>query len=258
MKARPFLKWVGGKRQLLPEILKRVPRGFCAYREPFLGGGALFFELQLKGPQRHVRTYRAVRDGVEEVVRRLREHRNEEAYFYALRAKDPQFMEQAECAAWLIYLNKTCFNGLYRVNRKGLFNSPFGRYVDPPICDADNLRACSEALQEADIHLGDFSLILREANPGDFVYCDPPYVPLSPTSSFTSYTAQGFGAAQHEALRDEARKAKDRGVSVLLSNSSAPLVRELYESFDVREVMASRAINSKALGRGKVPELLIS
>lgn len=262
--ARPFLKWVGGKRQLLSELAMRVPARFGAYHEPFLGGGALFFHLRparavlADTNTRLVRAWRGVRDAPEDVVARLRTYPHDRAFFEELRAWDVDAGDDAEVAAWMIYLNRTGFNGLYRVNRRNVFNVPFGSYANPTICDADNLRAVSLALQDVRLEIEDFGGVLERAVAGDFVYFDPPYVPLSATSSFTAYTAGGFGPAEQARLRDVARELKARGVHVLLSNSSAPLVEELYEDgFERFPVGAMRAVNCKASGRGAVTELII-
>ena len=264
-RARPFLKWAGGKRQLLATLDRFVPPSFGAYHEPFVGGGALVFHL---GPrkavlsdnnERLVRAYRGVRDGVERVIHLLQSYPHDKDFFLSFREHDIDRDSDAEVAAWLVYLNKTGFNGLYRVNSQNRFNVPFGRYTDPNICDEDTLRACSRALAETDLPLDeDFSFVLHRAKKGDFVYFDPPYVPLSASSSFTSYTSEGFGLAAHAKLRDVALDLKRRGVHVLLSNSSAPAVVELYEKdFTIERVAAQRAVNSKASGRGPVTELVI-
>lgn len=262
--ARPFLKWVGGKRQLLSELAMRVPARFGTYHEPFLGGGALFFHLRPANAvladtnARLVRAWRGVRDAPEDVVALLRTYPHDRAFFEALRAADVDAGSDAEVAAWMIYLNRTGFNGLYRVNRRNVFNVPFGSYANPTICDADNLRAVSQALQGVRLEVEDFGTVLDRAVEGDFVYFDPPYVPLTATSSFTSYTADGFGPAEQARLRDVARALKERGVHVLLSNSSAPLVEALYDDgFERIPVGAMRAINCKASGRGAVTELII-
>jgi DNA adenine methylase len=271
LKANPFLKWVGGKRQLVPELLKYVPSSFGRYYEPFLGGGALFFELHPRGAKynavladtnaRLIRTYSAVRSNVHEVIAHLRECKYEKEFFYAMRAKKIDSCSDVEVAAWLIYLNKTCFNGLYRVNRKGEFNVPFGKYDHPTICDAENLHRVSSVLGETYIRIieMDFERALELVPPskGDFIYFDPPYAPLSATSSFTGYTAGGFGVKEQTRLRDVARRLKDRGVHVLLSNSSAPLIRDLYKDFEIIEVDAKRSVNSKAEKRGNVKELIL-
>ena len=262
---RPFVKWVGGKRQLLPSLIERVPCDVGTYFEPFIGGGALFFAARPRAAvladvnARLIRTYKGVRDSVEEVIGILETYPYERTFFYQVREKDIDAGSDAEVAAWFIYLNKTGFNGLYRVNRANRFNVPFGRYTNPSICDEVTLRACSLALAKTELLVADFEVVAARATRGDFVYFDPPYVPLSVTSSFTSYTSDGFGAADQTRLRDVARRLKERGVRVLLSNSSAPLVRALYaDGFQMTEVSATRFVNSKGSGRGAVIELLIS
>lgn len=262
---RPFLKWVGGKRQLLPAMAAHVPHRFGRYHEPFLGGGALFFHLRPQAAvladtnARLIRTWRGVRDRVDDVIALLASWPHDRTFFEALRASAVDEGTDAEVAAWFIYLNRTGFNGLYRVNRKNLFNVPFGAYTNPTICDADVLRAASAALANTALEIEDFAAVLGRAEPGDFVYFDPPYVPLSATSSFVSYTAGGFGMPEQARLRDTARALKERGVHVLLSNSSAPAVHELYqEGFTRTPVAASRAINCDASKRGAVMELLLA
>jgi DNA adenine methylase len=261
---RPFVKWAGGKRQLLRELLKHVPPSYGRYFEPFLGGGALFFALRpavailADVNERLIRTYTGVRDDVDRVVELLRTYPHEEKLFYRMRKIEIDLRSNAEVAAWFLYLNKTGFNGLYRVNRKNRFNVPFGRYENPKICDARTLRACSAALSKAVLAVEDFERIARRAKRGDFVYFDPPYAALSQTSSFTSYTSSGFGIDEQTRLRDVARALKKRGVHLLLSNSSAPSIRALYsKGFEVLEVSATRRVNSKASGRGAVTELII-
>ncbi len=262
---RPFLKWVGGKRQLLPALAPHVPVRFGRYHEPFLGGGALFFHLRpgravlSDTNTRLIRTWRGVRDAVEDVIGHLSAWPHDRAFFQELRAAPIDERTDAEVAAWFIYLNRTGFNGLYRVNRKNVFNVPFGAYANPTICDAELLRAASIALADTELHVEDFGAVLDRAERGDFVYFDPPYVPLSATSSFTSYTADGFGMAEQARLRDTARALKERGVHVLLSNSSAPAVHELYEDgFTRTPVAATRAINCDASKRGAVMELILA
>lgn len=263
--ARPFIKWVGGKRQLLAEILSRVPRRFGTFHEPFVGGGAVFFALKPKhaylsdNNERLIRAYRGVRDDVERVIDLLKSYPHDKDFYLRFRALPIDAAPtDAEVAAWFIYLNRTGYNGLYRVNLSNGFNVPFGRYVNPKVCDPALLRACAAALRSADIFREDFSVVLERARPGDLVYFDPPYVPLSATSSFTSYTAGGFGLDQQRRLRDVALALKRADVFVLLSNSASPLVRELYgDDFTIAEVQASRMVNSKASGRGKLIEFLM-
>jgi DNA adenine methylase len=262
--ARPFLKWVGGKRQLLPHLASNVPRCLGRYFEPFVGGGALFFHLQPRNAvladanERLIRTYRGIRDDVEGVIDLLRRYPYDPEFYYRTRDVPIDRRSDVEVAAWFIYLNRAGFNGLYRVNRQNQFNVSFGRYANPTICDAPNLRACSEALRGVELIIGDFAAAVRGARRGDFVYFDPPYVPLSATSCFTSYAAEGFGADDQRRLRATAAALKKRGVRVLLSNSSAPFVRELYAgSFEAIEVYASRAVNCRSDRRGAVKELLL-
>jgi DNA adenine methylase len=261
---RPFVKWAGGKRQLLPELLRYIPEHHGRYYEPFVGGGALFFELRPPVAMltdvnaRLIRTYRGVRDHVERVIALLASYPYDEKFYYELRDADIDTQTDADVAAWFIYLNKVGFNGLYRVNRKNRFNVPFGRHKNPAICDDATLRACSAALARASLEVADFETAVAQAVPGDLVYFDPPYVPLSVTSSFTSYTSDGFGREAQVRLRDLALELKQRGVHVLLSNSSAEFVRDLYQpSFTTTEVSATRLVNSKVTRRGAITELVI-
>lgn len=261
---RPFLKWAGGKRQLVPALLARLPATYGTFYEPFIGGGALFFAVKparaviADRNSRLVRTWTCVRDEVEPLIARLSTFSHDRDFFLAQRARAIDAEPDVEVAAWMIFLNRTAFNGLYRVNRRGQFNVPFGKYKNPTLCDADNLRAASAALQGTKILHADFAESTASAAEGDFVYFDPPYVPLSATSAFTAYTGDGFGAEEQARLRDVALALKRRGVRVLLSNSSAGLVRELYgQDFTVEEVMATRLINRDSAGRGAIAELLI-
>jgi DNA adenine methylase len=267
---RPFLKIVGGKRVLLPEILPRLPAKIKTYYEPFLGGGAVFFALAAEkrfekavlGDANHdfMRTYAALARDVDGVIHALKKHVYNEKRYYAVRAQDPRKLESIVRAARVIYLNKTGFNGLYRVNRKGEFNVPFGRYTNPTICDEENLRAVAAVLHRRSVSLvgSDFEKTVAPAKRGDTVYFDCPYAPMSETANFTAYTADGFGSAEQERLRDVARKLIDRGVHVLLSNSDTPFVRHLYKGFKLEKVQAPRRVNSKGNKRGNVGELLIS
>lgn len=269
--AKPFLKWVGGKRQLLPQITRHAPRSFRSYHEPFVGGGAVFFHLRrtrgafpaflTDSNQRLIRAYRAVKDDVKEVIKLLREHQRKHTkpYFLKMRhQRDIDSATDAEVAAWLIYLNRTAFNGLYRVNSSNIFNVPLGRYVNPRICDEDNLQACSHALAGAQIKHAGFESVLKRVQEGDFVYFDPPYQPLTATAKFTDYTSKGFGDKDQKRLRDVALKLKKLGVSVVLSNSCSPVIKTLYgDGFEQHEVGARRAVNSDPKGRGLVQELIL-
>jgi DNA adenine methylase len=260
----PFLKWAGGKRQLLPQIEALLPARIETYYEPFLGGAALFFRLATLGRFKRavladanpelVNCYRQIRDHVESVIEVLGKYRNERRRYYAVRAKVPA--SDVERAARLIYLNRCGYNGLYRVNSKGQFNVPFGRYRRPLICDVEKLTAASAALQGIEIEVADFEATVGAAGPKDFVYFDPPYVPLSKTSSFTAYTGQ-FGAAQQERLARLLRALGSADVPALLSNSYSRVTRELYRDLDCRRVPARRSINSVARGRGPVEEILV-
>lgn len=263
---RPFLKWVGGKAQLLDQLRPLLPRRFGRYFEPFVGGAALFFDLRARqgAPAslsdvnaELVGCYLAVRDRVEDVIAALRAHTYDEEHYYAVRDLRPAELGPAERAARTIFLNRVGYNGLYRVNRSGRFNVPFGRHTNPRICDAVNLRACSRALRGVSVEERDFSRVLDHAKKGDFVYFDPPYVPLSPTSDFTAYVPGGFREREQRALAEVFAKLARRGVHVMLSNSNAPLVRELYDGFPIDVVYAARSVNSKATGRGKLAEVVV-
>jgi len=264
-RSKPFVKWAGGKRKLLDEILKHVPPRYGTYHEPFLGGGAVFFAVSPRkkarlsdSNERLVRTYKGIQADVEGVIALLKSYERTRDFFMELRKRDIDGCSDTEVAAWFIFLNKMGYNGLYRVNSKNLFNVPFGDYKNPNTCDEDNLRACARSLANATITRQDFLHALERVKPGDFVYLDPPYVPLSPTSSFTAYTASGFTGEDQARLRDAARDLKRRHVHVLISNSSAaaPLYRA-EDGFSSVEVLAARQVNSKGNGRGKIAELLI-
>ena len=252
---------------MLPELLARLPQTFEAYHEPFVGGGALFFALGGAGRLGRVYlsdanaalidVYLALRDHVAGVIAALQAHHYDRDHYYAVRAQRPDDLSLPERAARIIYLNKTCYNGLYRENRAGQFNVPFGRYKNPTICDEPNLRAVSAALQGVDIARRRFDTVLDYAKEGDFVYFDPPYVPLSPTANFTTYDRAGFGPADQTQLRDVFAELARRGVRALLSNSDTPFVRELYAGFRVEQLFAARAVNSRANGRGKVAEVVV-
>lgn len=268
IQCRPFVKWAGGKTQLLSELLKRIPLKFNRYFEPFVGGGALFFAIQPKDAYLSdisaelINTYCVVRDEVGELIEELSLHHYNREYYYKVRNVDRNghyaTWNSVRKAARLIFLNKTCFNGLYRVNAKGHFNVPFGRYVNPTICDVDNLRACSMALKGTEILQEPFNNIVSKAGKGDFVYFDPPYMPLSNTANFTAYSSRGFGIDSQTVLRDVCEELDKKGVKFMLSNSSAPAVLGLYNGYNIISVAAGRAINSKGEKRGKVTELIVT
>lgn len=262
---RPFLKWAGGKSQLIPQYISYFPKNYSTYYEPFLGGGAIFFHLQpcqallMDINAELVNVYECVRDRVDELIRDLEQHRSLHCheYYYQMRAGIPT--SSVKRAARLIYLNKTCFNGLYRENSKGQFNVPMGRYKNPGIFDPALLYAASRSLQTAIIRVAPFEAILNHAwTHRDFVYFDPPYHPISATSNFTAYNRYAFRADDHIRLRDTFAELANRGVKVMLSNSDCPFVRELYQNFHIHPILATRAINSNAQRRGKITELLIT
>ena len=263
----PIVKWVGGKRQLMFELLKNMPQNYNRYFEPFIGGGALFFELQPDNAyisdmnEELINLYKVVRDNVNELIIDLKKHDISKEYFMRIRnidrTSDYEKWSNVKKASRFIYLNRTCFNGMYRVNSKGEFNVPFGHYKNPRIVDENNLINCSNLLQRTEIRHADFSAILNRVQKGDFVYFDPPYVPLSETSSFTSYTKDGFDMDMQFKLRDVCDELNSMGVKFLLSNSDTKLVNELYENYNIKKVFASRQINANADGRGKITEVLV-
>jgi DNA adenine methylase len=255
---------VGGKTSLLPRLREHVPEDLRCYHEPFVGGGALFFAL---APARAcladsnaelIHSYAMVRDDVRGVLAALGAHVYERRHFETVRAQDPIRIGPAERAARFIYLNKTCFNGLWRVNRAGRFNVPFGRYRNPSFANPEPLLRASAALRGVDIRQETFENSLRRAQRGDFVYLDPPYDPVSATASFTSYTADAFTWEDQMRLAETCLDLDRRGIHFVLSNSATPRIRELYGRFEQQIVRAPRHINCKAGGRGRVEELLIT
>lgn len=277
--AKPFLKWAGGKAKLAPLIAERIGRGpnrIARYHEPFLGGGAVFFALHEAGLIRDafladsnaalIATYESVRDDVEGVITGLgalsdgylaSEPSQRGLYYYDVRNRR-RLRRPDRKAARLLFLNKTCYNGLYRVNSKGHFNVPHGRYVRPTILDAERLREAAASLACADLRAEDFGEACARAQPGDFVYLDPPYQPLSATAQFTKYTGADFDFADQERLRDAFDDLTSRGVRALLSNSSHPDIHDLYRNYDQDLVPMGRAINSNGRGRAAIDELLVS
>ena len=253
---KPFLKWAGGKTQLLPELLARVPDSYDRYIEPFLGGGALFFALApsagivADSNPELINVYKCIAENVELVIEYLADFKNEEQYYYDIRKLRYQDLSPEYAAARTIYLNRTCYNGLYRVNRTGGFNVPFGRYKNPPICQAENLRAASQALQDCEIICGDYKTVLSDnARPGDFVYLDPPYLPVSKYADFKRYTKEQFHEEDHRELAEEVKRLHRLGCRFVLTNSNHPLVHELYEGFGIDIVNTRRNISSKAKTR---------
>lgn len=289
--ARPFIKWVGGKTQLLDEVRKSLPRDFASrrhvtYVEPFVGGGAVMFWILQAYPNIEravindinpelICTYRVIKEKVEELIVELANIHDEyiplgaedrKAYFLEKRTRfNTKRTAQIETAALFIFLNRTCFNGLYRVNSKGEFNVPHGKYANPRICDADNLRACSKVLKKVEILCGDFAETERYAGPDTLFYFDPPYKPITETSSFTSYAKEGFNDAEQIRLRDFCDKiSKDKALFVASNsdpknvNPSENFFDNLYNHFIIKRVSAARMINSDASGRGAISELMIS
>ncbi len=254
--AKPFLKWAGGKTQLMGDILPKVPTSFGKYIEPFIGGGAVFFGLAPRAAvigdinPELVNAYRCVRDNVEAVISVLAAHRNEETEFYRVRAICFDELEPVEAAARTIYLNRTCFNGLYRVNKRGHFNAPYGRYANPTICSPDTLRAASVTLQSVDIRCADYKTVLREtASRGDVVFLDPPYLPISRYADFKRYAKEGFDEEDQRELAAEVKRLQRLGCHVILTNSNHPMVHELYGAHEIEVVSSKRNINSKAGAR---------
>jgi DNA adenine methylase len=267
MKAQPFLKWAGGKRQLLSEIAKHIPPRINTYYEPFVGGGAVFFDLynkklfkkaQLSDLNKDlINTYMAIQKLLPAVITRLKNMPYEQDFYYKTRAQDPNNMSPSGEAARMIYLNRTCFNGLYRVNKKGKFNVPMGRYKNPKILDAALLKAVSAALKKVTISHLDFENAVVGADETSFIYFDPPYLPLSETSSFTAYDACGFCYDEQVRLARLMFSLKELNIRALLSNSDTPETRKLYKGLEIHTVFAKRRINSKGDKRGKVTELLV-
>ncbi|MBF1359184.1 DNA adenine methylase [Mogibacterium diversum] len=267
----PILKWVGGKRQLLSEIIPLIDESCDNYVEPFIGGGAVLFRLQPKKAiindynTELINVYRTVRDDLDGLVALLKKHEkyNSSDYYYEVRALDrtPDFdkMSNSEKAARIIYLNKTCYNGLYRVNSLGQFNSPYGKYKNPNIVNEVVLRAISKYLNgnEISIRSGDYKDVLNDIEKNSFVYLDPPYMPISSSSSFTGYTEGGFGYDKQVELKEECDKLNSKGVHFLQSNSDCEEIRELYKAYRIKVVKAKRAINSDAKKRGQINEVLI-
>jgi len=275
LQATPFVKWAGGKSQLLEQFELLFPSHFNRYIEPFVGGGAVFFYLHNQGQigdgvvlndlnGELMTCYEVIRDQIDELVEELRCHepyKTDKDYFYEVRGWDrkPGFNERSpvERAARTIFLNRTCYNGLYRVNSRGQFNVPFGRYKNPTICDEDNLRAVSQALQGVKLRSEDFERCVEWAGRGDFLYLDPPYHPLSETASFTSYTRGDFDEDDQRRLGEVFRQLDQKGCIVMLSNSYTPFIQKLYVDYRQEVVNATRAISCKGNGRGSIPELVI-
>jgi len=270
---KPFVKWAGGKRQLMSELEKNFPTKFGTYVEPFLGGGAVMFDLLTKEPNLKcnvsdlnsdlVLSYVTIRDRLEKLIESLENHsknyhKDSTGYYYEVRNQEPK--NQIEKVSRLLFLNKTCFNGLYRVNSKGKFNVPLGRYTNPNIVNKENLQAVSKTLQSGKIKIScrDFSSIIKDAKKGDFVYFDPPYQPVSNTANFTSYTHRDFTEDDLERLADLANQLNSKGCNVMLSNSNSKTVKKMFSSgWKIKEIKANRAINSNSQKRTGHKEIII-
>ena len=265
---RPFLKWAGGKRQLLPQISELVPK-MKTYYEPFIGAGAVLFHLQPKKViisdtnAELINCYNIIKNNLGELIEDLNNHKNEKEYFYRIRELDRmpdyQKLSDVERSSRIVYLNKTCYNGLFRVNSQGQFNTPFGRYNNPKIMDETVLKAVNKYLNSSDVTILnlDFKEAVSTAKNGDFVYFDPPYDPISDTSSFTGYDINGFNKNEQKRLKDTFEELTDKGVKCMLSNSKTPFITKLYAEYETIDVSAIRSINSKASKRGKIEEILV-
>ncbi|RSJ58786.1 Modification methylase DpnIIA [Streptococcus gordonii] len=270
----PVLKWVGGKRQLISDIEPLIPKKISTYVEPFVGGGAILFHLQPKKAiindfnKELMNVYQVIKDNPNELIKVLKEHKelNSEDYFYEIRSLDRrddfENLSSVQKAGRIIYLNKTCYNGLFRVNRAGFFNTPYGKYKNPSIVNEVTIKAISNYFNSANIKFltGDYKEALKSLRRGAFVYFDPPYMPISSSSSFTGYTEHGFDYEKQVELRDECLKLHDRGVKFLQSNSYSPEILELYSDqkvFNIEIVKAKRSINSQSDKRGEISEVLI-
>jgi len=266
----PVLKWVGGKRQLLDTLTPLLPKRINAYCEPFVGGGALLFKMQPKSAYINdinedlIRVYNVIKNDVEALIIALEDFRNEADYFYNIRDWDRDkerycLLSDIEKAARVIYLNKTCYNGLFRVNNAGEFNSPFGNYKNPNIVNAPTLRAVSSYFNNATINLtsSDYAEVLNALPRNAFVYLDPPYDPVSDTSSFTGYSRGGFSRDEQIRLRECCDELNERGVKFMLSNSATDFIKEQYEEYNITIVQAKRAINSDGAKRGEVDEVVV-
>jgi DNA adenine methylase len=271
--ARPIVKWAGGKSRLLGELLSRVPTKVRTYAEPFAGGAALFFALateRSRGQRSFERAvlcdrneelvalYTAIRDDVGAVIAALAGYRHDRELFYDVRARSTQGMSDVDRAARFIFLNRTCFNGLWRVNSGGKFNVPFGKYKNPRILDEEGLRSASRALARVDVVSRDFADVTSELGRGDFVYLDPPYVPVSRTASFTAYAKDGFTPRDQERLAAELRALKRRGVKAMLSNADTEATRELYDGLALHVVRAPRSISCDGATRSDAGELVVT
>ena len=263
--ARPVLKWAGGKSKLVDRICALLPSKIETYYEPFVGGAAVFFALARQGRCKKavlsdsnpdlINVYAALKADVDSVIKALRRWKYDEECYYRVRDEKPRL--PVTQAARTIYLNKTGYNGLYRLNSKGQFNVPFGRYTNPTICDEPNLRLVAECLKDVTLFVNDFGNVCKKAKKGDAVYLDPPYLPVSETAYFTSYDRHPFGLTEHERLADVFSDLAKRKVTAVLSNSDTPDTRKLFDQWTCEYPQVPRAINSRVSNRGPVSELLV-
>ncbi|HAN19535.1 MAG: modification methylase [Bacteroidetes bacterium GWC2_33_15] len=267
----PFLKWVGGKRQIMPSIVSVLPKNIqnYTYIEPFVGGGAVLFHLTPSNAvindfnSELINVYEVIRNNLDELIIDLKKHKNESDYFYKIRGidrtKEFEKLSKVQRASRIIYLNKTCFNGLYRVNNAGEFNAPFGRYKNPNIVNEPTLKAVSKYLNTNNIQIlnGDYKAALKQADKNSFVYLDPPYHPISENSNFTGYIRGGWDMQDQIKLREACDDLTKKGIKFLLSNSSAPLIKDQYKKYNIQTIKANRAINSNGSNRGEIEEVLI-
>ncbi len=266
----PFVKWVGGKRQLIKELDKHIPQQFSKYYEPFVGGGAVFFHIQPAkavindSNEELINLYKVIKESPEALIKDLKKYKNEEKYFYEVRGMDRDKekygkLNNIQRASRIIFLNKTCYNGLFRVNSAGEFNSPFGRYKNPAIVNEITINAVSHYLSKNEITIlnADYQAVLSKVRKGAFVYLDPPYDPISDSSSFTGYTKHGFDRTEQERLKTVCDKLDNKGVKFLLSNSPTEFIKKLYKNYTICSIEAKRAINSKRDGRGAITEVLV-
>lgn len=264
LKPKPPVKWAGGKSQLITQFEPLFPRKeYDLYIEPFLGGGAVFFHLLppravlIDNNEELINFYLVVRDNLEELLNDLKTHKNTPEYYYRIRALDSEKLSRVRRASRFLYLNKTAYNGLWRVNRRGKHNVPFGRYKNPKIVDEPNLRLVRKVLKQAQLICGDFSRVLDFVCRETFVYLDPPYYPVSATANFTGYTSSAFGPEEQKRLAGVFRELDKRGCLVMLSNSDTPFIRDLYSGYNIQVVHARRAINCRPERRGPITELVI-
>ncbi len=265
----PFLKWVGGKRQIMPTIEQHLPKGIKSYIEPFIGGGAVLFHLQPKNAiindfnAELVNVYNVIKNDLENLIIDLNKHKNESRYFYEIRALDRteafENLSDVERASRIIYLNKTCYNGLYRVNNSGEFNSPFGKYKNPNIVNEPTLRAVNSYLNSNNVRIEntDYETVLKAADKNSFVYLDPPYHPVSDSSNFTGYVQGGWDESEQIRLKEACDRLNKKGIKFMQSNSSVNFIKELYSDYQIHIIKANRAINSDGDKRGEVEEVLI-